>query len=119
MKHAPREHQRVYLTFYLRVFEGENFIGFLIDLSSDGMMVMSEYPLEESKLYQLRMKLPSSLEWKGESSPDRVIEFSAECLWNRHDNVEKEFYISGFAFRDISTEHNDIIHKLVKEYRIR
>jgi hypothetical protein len=61
MKHAPREHQRVYLTFYLRIFEGDKFIGFLIDISKDGLMVMSETPLEENREYNLRMKLPRHL----------------------------------------------------------
>ena len=64
MKHAPREHQRVYLTFYLRIFEEDKFIGFLIDISKDGLMVMSERPLEENREYNLRMKLPPHLNGK-------------------------------------------------------
>lgn len=65
MKQIPRENQRVYLTFYLRIFEGEKFIGYMIDISNDGLMVMSDMPLEENKKYSLRMKLPSSAEWEG------------------------------------------------------
>lgn len=119
MKHSPREHQRVYLTFYLRVFENNDFIGFLIDLSRDGLMVMSESPLIENKFYQLKMKLPSSLEWKEKQDEDKYINFTAECKWIRHDDVDKEFYLNGFSFADISEEDNEIIHTLIKEFRMR
>jgi hypothetical protein len=119
MKHAPREHQRIYLTFYLRIFEDDNFIGYLIDISKDGLMVMSELPLESGKIYRIKMKLPSTLEWKGRSIDDRIIEFGAECRWSKHDDVDKEFYLSGFSISDLSPEDNKIIQELIKEYKIR
>jgi hypothetical protein len=55
----------MYLTFYLRVFEGEHFLGYLIDLSEEGIMIMSEHSLTEGAEYHLRMRLPSTLDWKG------------------------------------------------------
>ncbi len=119
MKHAPREHQRVYLTFYLRIFEGDEFLGYLIDISKDGVMVMTEKPLEEKKCYSLVMKLPSTLEWKGKKDEDRVIKFRAECKWTKHDEVDKEFYLNGFSFREVSEEDNEIIHMMIKEMKIR
>ncbi len=119
MKHAPREHQRVYLTFYLRIFEGDKFIGFLIDISKEGIMVMSETPLVENMTYKLKMKLPPTFEWKGKKVEDRVVRFQADCRWSKHDEVDKEFYTSGLAFRDIPEEDNEIIHRVIKEYRIR
>jgi len=119
MKHAPREHQRVYLTFYLRIFEEDKFIGFLIDISKDGLMVMSETPLEENREYNLRMKLPPTFEWKGKKVEDREIHFKGDCRWSKHDEVDKEFYTSGFAFRELSEDDNEIIHKVIREFKIR
>ncbi len=119
MKHSPREHQRVYLTFYLRVFEGEKFIGFLVDISKEGFMLLSEFPLEEKKPYSFKMKLPTSLNWKNNKDEDRYIEFTATSIWSKHDEVEKEFYVSGFEITSIEEEDNQIIHKLIEEYRIR
>ncbi len=119
MKHAPRKYQRIYLTFYLRIFEGNTFLGFIIDISKDGMMVMSEFPLEEGRNYALRMKIPSSMEWEGKRGEDRFIEFGGSCKWSRRDEeVEKEFYISGFQFSDLGEEANRIIHRMIEEYRI-
>jgi c-di-GMP-binding flagellar brake protein YcgR len=119
MKHADREHQRVYLTFYLRIFDDEKFIGFLIDISKEGMMVMSEFPLETEKVYSIRMKIPSSFEWKGKNEPDRFINFSAKCEWTKHDDVEKEFYLSGFTFINLDDSENELIHAIIKEYKIK
>lgn len=119
MKHAPREHQRVYLTFYLRIFEGDKFVGYLIDISKDGLMVMSEFPIEVKSVLNLKMKLPPTFEWKGRKVEDRVIQFKAECEWSKHDEVDKEFYLSGMAFKDLAEEDNEIIHKMIKEYKIR
>lgn len=120
MKHAPREHQRVYLTFYLRVFEeGKDFLGFLIDLSKDGLMIMSETPLVEDKFYQLKMKVPSSLEWKDKDDQDRYISFTAQCRWTKNDEVDKGFYLNGFEFTDLSEDSDSILRQLLEEYRIR
>lgn len=119
MKHAPREHQRVYLTFYLRVFEDDNFIGFLIDISQDGMMLMSEKILEEGKFYQLKMKLPSSLNWKNTNDKDRFVGFTGQCKWSRHDEVDKDFFLSGFEFTELHKEDNSLIQEIINEYRIR
>lgn len=119
MKHAPREHQRVYLTFYLRIFEGDNFIGYLMDISKDGLMIISESPVEEKRTLNLKMKLPPTFEWKGKKVEDKLIQFRAECEWCRHDEVDKEFYLSGFAFKDLAEEDNEMIHKMIKEYKIR
>ena len=42
-----------------------------------------------------------------------------DCRWSKHDEVDKEFYTSGFAFRELSDEDNEIIHKVIREYKIR
>jgi len=120
MKNSPREHQRIYLTFYLRVFEGEEFIGFMIDFSRNGLKILSEKPMTEGKFYVLRMKVPSSLEWKGRKDEDHFIQYTAQCKWSKNDDVDKDFFLTGF---DLTELHNDedeqIIQKLLNEFRIR
>lgn len=119
MKHIPRENQRVYLTFYLRIFEGDKFIGYMIDISNDGLMVMSDSLLEENKKYSLKMKLPSSAEWEGQNLKDRYIDFNAECRWSKQDAVDREFYLNGFSFSDISPSDEKIIEKLIQDFCIK
>ena len=119
MKHIPRENQRVYLTFYLRIFEGDRFLGYMIDISNDGLMVMSDAPLEENKKYSLKMKLPSSADWEGGNIKDRCIDFHAECRWSKHDAVDRDFYLNGFSFSDLSQSDEKIIEKLIQDFRIK
>ncbi|MBN1533014.1 MAG: PilZ domain-containing protein [Spirochaetes bacterium] len=118
MKHLPREHQRAYITFYLRLFEGEQFLGFIIDISREGIKLLSEMPLAQDKEYSLKMKVPSSLEWQGRKDVDRHIQFSARCIWSKHDYVDKDFYISGFNFTEFKEEDQSIIHAMIAQYRI-
>lgn len=118
MKHSLRKHQRVYLTFYLRVFEGDDFLGYLIDISKEGIMIMSDYPLQVGKYYLLKMKVPESFEWKGKADADRHIEFTGECKRSEHDTVDREFYLNGFEITDIDDDSNAVIHKIIEKYRI-
>ncbi len=119
MKHEPRDNQRVYITFYLRIFEGDEFIGFLIDIAKNGLKVISDFPITADKSYQLKMKLPSTLEWKGNNDKDRFIEFDADCLWAKHDDIDKDFYLSGFKISDIGEDENKIIHQLIEQYKLK
>jgi hypothetical protein len=118
MKHLPRDNQRAYITFYLRVFEGDKFLGFLIDLAQGGVKILSDFIMEKDKLYMLKMKLPSTLVWDGKMDADRSITITANCLWSKHDDVKKDFYISGFQFTGLLEEDNKIIHSLIEQYKI-
>jgi len=116
MKRPQREYQRVYLTFYLRIFEGSDFAGFLIDISREGMMVMAERPFPTDTDHTLRMKIPSAL---AEGDDDHFITFGALCKWCRQDELDKDVYLCGFQISDISDEDNLLIRKLIEEYRLR
>lgn len=116
MKHPQREYQRVYLTFYLRVFEGDDFIGFLIDISREGLMVMSEKSFGAEQPHTLRMKIPASI--SGEED-DHYVQFQAMCRWCRCDELDKDVYLCGFQIQDIPENENDLIKKLIDEYRLR
>ncbi len=119
MKHASRTHQRIYLTFYLRVFENDNFIGYLIDVSREGIMIMSEYPLDEGREYRLRMKAPSCARCKDTLGEHEFIEFSAVCKWTKSEDASREFFLNGFEIVEITEEENQCIHYLIEEFKIR
>lgn len=118
MKHLPREHQRAYITFYLRIFDKDKFIGFVIDIAAGGLKIISDFVLQEGASYTFQMKLPSSLEWEGKSDKIKFIEFSADCLWSKKDTTNDDFFISGFHFSNLDDEDNKIIHAMIKQYKI-
>ncbi len=119
MKHAPREHQRVYLTFFLRIYDNKNLAGYLLDISEEGLMLISETPLTEKKTYGLYMKLPPSLGLNGIASMNAIIGFSAECRWCRPDEDDRDFFLSGLSFSELKESDKLMILRLMEEYRLR
>lgn len=119
MKHTPREHERLHLTFALRVFEGERFVGFMADIAENGIMIISDAPFTEGVSSRLRMKPPSSFSWKGTAGPNHSIEFSARCKWTQKSETDENYYISGFEYTDIRAEEKDVIHSLIQKYHMK
>ncbi len=119
MKNAERTHQRIYLTFYLRVFEDDTFLGFLMDISREGIMVMSEYPLEEGKEYDLRMKTPSCAKCKFNLYDQEFIDFRAVCRWSQPEGESRDFFLNGFQIIEITDGENQCIHYLIEEFKIK
>lgn len=103
----PRRH----LIFYLRVFERETGlqIGSLVDITSEGIMLVSERALEIGQVYQLRMELPA------EVFPQGRLDFDAQCLWSGND-VNPQFFDSGFKLLDTDEEAVLCIHYLIEMY---
>jgi hypothetical protein len=109
-----RKLKRRHLIYYLRVFDRESnkLIGHLIDISPQGIMIMSEEPLEVNKFFKLRMDLPVDIFEKTE------IEFDAESRWTKKD-INPEFYDTGFAIMNLSYTDGRLIEKLIDDYGFR
>lgn len=107
-----RQYQRIHLICYLRVFDRDTgaMIGHLVDISPAGLMLVSEAPLAIGKHYKLRMTLPDSL------FDTHQIEFNAQSLWSSND-VNPDFYDTGFELGSISQETQAILTDLMREYR--
>ena len=116
MKHAARENKRMYLMFYLRVFEDGEFLGFVIDISPKGIMIISEAAIKTDRMYRLRMKLPPDIK---NSDKKNYVEFSASCKWSRPDEENTSFFLSGFELEEMSSETGALIEKTINEYRLR
>lgn len=117
LKKSKRGYDRFHLSFYLRVFEGESFRGFLIDLSESGIKIMSETPLLPEHRYILRMKLPSRLKPKEDIAGDEYLDFSAQCRWSHPDEDAPEFSINGLEFINMAKNFQAQVVKLIEEFR--
>lgn len=103
----PRRH----LFFYLRVFDRETGqqLGNLVDITAEGVMLVSEHPFELGNLYRLRMELPSEVFAQGR------LDFDAECLWSGN-GVNPSFYDSGFRLLEIDEDARLCVHYLIEMY---
>jgi hypothetical protein len=102
--------ERRHLIFYLRVMEQGTpaVLGFLVDLTTEGFMLMSEKPLPVGKKFKLSMRVPRG------ASPDKVIEFSALSKWC-HTSVNPDLFDAGFEMLEITPAAYKQIRTLIKE----
>lgn len=111
MHHNKRQLKRVHLIYYLRIFDtdtGEN-LGHLVDITTEGIMMISEEQIPNGKDFSFRMQLPTTITGRDE------INFKALCLWCKKD-VNPDFYVSGFKIKEISAHEVKTITSLINAY---
>lgn len=106
-----RKFVRKYLTFFSRVVDRHNgkMLGYLVDLSQTGAMLVGEATLQSGTRMLLRMDLPEDL------CPQQQIDIQAMVVWNRPDS-DPGFYRAGLEFVDLSLEDSTLISSLITNY---
>lgn len=83
------------------------YIGRLVNIHSEGLMVIGDIRLEEDKLYKLDLHLPEHVNGRN------TIHLGVDCLWTRNaDHNDKHW--AGFTIIDISPQGADDIRALVE-----
>ncbi len=102
--------KRHYLIYYLRVFNRETgeVLGHLVDITTQGVMIMRDSPLEVGGNYSMRIR------WRNNEGKLRIADFDGICRWSRPD-VNPDFYGAGFAITSAAPEHVDAIQSLIRE----
>ena len=83
-------------------------IGRLLNITTDGLMLLSVIPIELEKLYRFEINLSSAID--GHS----VLRLGADSLWSNPLNDDKNFW-TGFQIIDISEQNKKIIQHLVDD----
>ena len=109
-----RKHDRKYMTNYLRVIDRntEKLVGNLVDITTEGCMLISDDPIETGVDFELKLDLPEEIRGS------RQITFDAHSRWCKSD-VNPEFYDSGFRLSNISTNDIAIIESLIQDFVFR
>lgn len=96
---------------YYLVFDRENdrFIGRVLNMSLDGLMLVSMEPAKVSDGFKCRMALPEKID------DFNQIEFDAECKWCRK-NDESNMYESGYKMKNVSKKDREIIRELLQKW---
>ena len=121
MPDERRTHNRWRATFYFkkdreykrRFFDVVNTrtdesIGHLVDLTLEGMKVISRKPIERETEFDFRIVLPEEI--KGS---EKVV-IKAQCVWCEKD-VNPEFYYTGFKIISLTPPYSEIIGMLIEE----
>ena len=83
------------------------FIGSLGDISTAGMMLVCEKPVE-TNIFQLRLDLPKEI------NGIKQIDFEAECTWCTK-GVISNFFCAGFKFLSFSPSDVQTIKLCIKQ----
>ena len=107
---TDRRIERHQLPYYLRVFNSitDKPVGFLGNVSADGLMLISQLPMMIGADFQLRLKVPAR------DGSQQVIDFSACCVWC-HEDATPLHYDAGFILRRAPPEFGQLVLAL-KQY---
>lgn len=103
-----RKYDRRHLIYYLRVLnEKDELIGYLVDISEGGLMILNETSYPIGKRFTIKIKLPPELE-KGD-----YIMFQAEVKWVKPD-INKDYFDIGLEILDKKKKDVEIIDALIE-----
>lgn len=105
---TERRIERHQLPYFLQVFNRltDKPIGFLGNVSEDGLMLVSQLPMMVDVDFELRFKVP------GADGTFHAIDITATCLWS-HEDINPQHYDSGFSVLQASEGYGQLINLLV------
>lgn len=108
---TKRGQERKDLKVFLRLFDEKTNqpIGYVVNITQEGIMVTHEQRIDVDSEYRLRLVLSAEIEGKKE------IGFTAKSRWTEKDS-ESDFYNTGFQFIDLSPPDQKIIDKLIRDF---
>ena len=106
-----RRLKRRHLIYYLRVFfrKTDQLIGHLVDITTEGIKLISEESIETNASFELNMSLPKEIQGS------KQIAFDAESMWCKKD-VNPDFYITGLKLINVSRKDIQIIERLIRDF---
>lgn len=109
------------LALYLQVFDVDNDerIGYLANISPNGIMLLSEKPIQTKKEFLLEIRL-SVMETAlfYEEGIEKHIQFRAESRWSSN-RVSPPLFSTGFMLLDLAGETLEAIDQLIDKLDLR
>lgn len=104
---TDRRIERHQLPYFLRVFNSvtDKPIGFLGNVSEDGLMLISPLPMWVGVDFRLRLKIPCG------DGCQQIIDLTACCLWC-HEDVTPLHYDAGFSLQQPPAEYAQLVGAL-------
>jgi len=106
-----RRIERHQLPCFLQVFNRltDKPIGYLGNVSEQGLMLISQLPMMVDVDFELRLKIP------GADDTFHVIDITATCLWS-HEDINPQHYDSGFSVLEAPEEYGQLINVLLQYF---
>jgi hypothetical protein len=109
-----RKIKRRHLIYYLRVYDAAKgqLVGHIADISTDGIMIISESSIPPNTDFKLKMIMPN------ETAGNKELIFQATSLWSKKD-VNPDFYANGFKLHDLNSSNAELIEYLIDAFGFR
>ena len=109
-----RKIKRRFLLYYMRVYDNSTRkqLGNLVDITPQGIMIVSEKPIPENQTFHLRLELSNEITDKP------YMEFAGISKWCRPD-VSPSLYSVGFEITEMNKVDAEIIDQINDEYGFR
>ncbi len=102
-----RKYTRRHLIFYLRIFdENDILLGYLLDISEGGILMMSETDIPEGKELKLKLKLPKEI------NEGDTLHFTG-IVKRISKDINESFYDIGIQIVEKDKKYSEILHKLI------
>ena len=104
-----RRLRRRHLYYYSRVFDEDTqqMTGRLVDLTTEGMMLISEKPIDTEATFKFRLVLPKSIEGK------KTLTIEAKSKWSRQA-ANPDLYDNGFQPLNVTPGDERTIRHLIQ-----
>lgn len=102
--------KRRHLIYYLEVYDNgsDTLLGHVVDITTQGIKLVSKHPIETGKTFSLRMTLPEGY------FDEKVLTFEAKSMWSGND-VNPDFFDTGFMAPDLDPKAKETITDLVNQ----
>ena len=111
---AVQEHrgqQRIEVSEVIKVVDRQtgHTVGQLVNISEDGLMLLSSEPIPENSIFQLSLEFAAN----SASAADGPVMIGVESLWSNSSSDQSQHWV-GFYIIDISEQDLERIRKLIK-----
>jgi len=109
-----RSSKRRHLIYYPRILDRDTgeLLGRVIDITSDGVMMLSDHPIQVGLRYHLRMEV------LGDGNDNTSLAFDGISLWCKPD-INPDYYDTGFQLNDVDAATLIRIEQMIAEHGFR
>jgi hypothetical protein len=110
-----RRIERHHLPYYLQVYNRitDRLLGYVVNISPQGMMLVSKNRLLTHAMFALEFRLPDIL-----SDKEKIIPFEALSHWC-HPDVTPSCYDTGFSFSHPPAELTQVVDDLTEYFKFK
>ena len=114
MESERRRKRRRRFTYYMQVMDAGTMqvIGYLSDISPEGIRVDSGKPLPVNTTFRMRLDLTPELAHK------TYMIFNGRSAWCEMDRLEPNSYNIGFELRNLTNEDTAIFQRMYEQYGV-